>query len=68
MGDDDILSYQLGNNVAFVSDSATNRDYLGGAGRFIASTDLPGKIGLSVLSLAIIGVMIFYVTTRSNQF
>jgi hypothetical protein len=66
-GDPDIYAYQMG-TPAFADQMVSNHDYLGGAGSGAADASTNGRIGLSILSLTIIGLMAFYVLTRTRQY
>ena len=64
--DSDVLGYYLG-GPAIVSDAMANNDYLNSGGAS-GATAACGRAGLSILSLGVLGVMFFYIATRSRQF
>ena len=66
--DPDVMDFYTGKQL-FADSALGNHDYLAGAANYIGTTgqNLSGQIGLSMLSLAILGIMFFYVATRSRQ-
>lgn len=62
-----VLSFQM-NTQAFTDQAISNHDYLGGAGSSAVDAPSSGRVSLGILSLAILGVMAFYVVTRARQF
>lgn len=69
MDNDSVMAMHLSQYVVG-GDIASNADYVGGAGQSFSdelSRAATGRVGLGILSLAILGVMFLYVSTRSRQ-
>lgn len=68
-GDDSALAYHLNTSLGAETPGDQIFDnglYEQGAG--YAAATVEGRVSLSLIAIAIIGVMAFYVTTRSSQF
>ncbi len=67
--DGDVMRFHMGQ--AAVADQMTSDDDYGTGAPSIVGTvvsGIEGRIGLGILSVAILGVMFFYISTRSRQF
>lgn len=63
---DSVLAFHLGEYGPSIT--VDNDGYLGGAGAGAVDAPASGRISLSMLSVAILGVMFFYIATRGNQY
>lgn len=67
MNQNDVIGYHT-NTYALADQLVGNADYTNGASFAAVDSGGTGRISLGVLSVAILGVMFFYVATRGRQF
>lgn len=66
MNQSDVIAYQLGQN-GLTDQIIGNNDYLVGSASYGAAPGADGRLSLGILSLAILGLMGFYVLTHKIQ-
>ena len=67
MNQSDIIAIQLGQSGGLTDQIIGNNDYLAGTASYGAAPGADGKLSLGILSIAILGLMGFYVLTHKVQ-